>query len=242
MIAADAGPPAVQAMNTPKALPVPSNIQRSHSASSDIVEAALQEHNTFLKSSKCEYHSGGFDVPKPSLQVCHASMIPTFPAGTSSSQQKHQSSSAAHQPLSAQPALPDLQAKTEKSDSKGMLRRQITPIAAQHAKSHAQHGTASAARSVIRQRDSHLAALRAQGELEAVLQNAACQVSQWPAQQRLHVDFIKLTAAAGQTKAKQNSKPNRTAVRDMFGVAIDNSSSTDTDLGLVLMRPASSLW
>lgn len=103
--------------------------------------------------------------------------------------------------------------------------------------SHAHHCTASAAERFHRQRDSHLAALKAQGDLDSVSKSAACE-QEWPAQRWIHLALAKATADAGQAKFKQKSKP----VRDMFGVATDNGSSTGVDLGLVLLRPASSLW
>lgn len=93
-----------------------------------------------------------------------------------------------------------------------------------------QHGTATAAYRINRQQNSHLVALKAQGELESVLQNAAGKPRKLPAQRWFQQELI--TSAADASKA----------VRDMFGVAKDNSKVTGADFGLVLMRPASSLW
>ena len=50
--AAGAGLPAVQAISTVTAPPMPSTNPRSHSASSDVVEAALRERNALVSSSK----------------------------------------------------------------------------------------------------------------------------------------------------------------------------------------------
>ena len=169
-------------------------------------------------------------------------MTPCPFAGAALSQQKHPCRSASRQVLSdrgaGQPFLPHLQAATQKiEDSRNMLGRHVEPFAAHNMSFHAHHCTASAARSIHRQRDSHLAALKAHGDLDTVSKSAACKQN-WPAQRRLPLTLTKATADAGQAKCKQKSKP----VRDMFGVAVDNDSSTGVDLGLVLMRPASSLW
>ena len=117
-----------------------------------------------------------------------------------------------------------------------MLRGQMGPFAAHDMSLRAHNCTAAAACSIHRQGDSHLAALKAQGDLDSVLPSAAFKQN-WPAQQQLHLALTKATPDAGLAKSKQKSKP----VRDMFGVAADNDSSTGVDLGLVLMRPASSL-
>lgn len=98
------------------------------------------------------------------------------------------------------------------------------------------HGTAAAALRVGRQKNAHLAALKALGELESVLQDAAGAHEKRPAQRRHQQELS--TSNAQQTAAQQNSK----GVRDMFGVVTDNTNSTAAELGLVLMRPASSLW
>ncbi|KAL3159434.1 hypothetical protein ABBQ38_009861 [Trebouxia sp. C0009 RCD-2024] len=101
---------------------------------------------------------------------------------------------------------------------------------------HVHHGTAAAALRVGRQKNAHLAALKALGELESVLQDAAGAHEKRPAQRRHQQELS--TSNAQQTAAQQNSK----GVRDMFGVVTDNTNSTAAELGLVLMRPASSLW
>ena len=103
--------------------------------------------------------------------------------------------------------------------------------------SHLPHSTATAALRGGGKKNAHLAALRAQGELESILQNAA-GAEQKQALRRCQQKLITSTADGEQTAARQNSK----GVRDMFGVATDNNDSTGADLGLVLMRPASSLW
>lgn len=101
---------------------------------------------------------------------------------------------------------------------------------------HVHHGTAAAALRVGRHKNAHLAALKALGELESVLQTAAGAHEKRPAQRQLHQELS--TPTAQQTAAQQSSK----GVRDMFGVVTDNSDSTGADLGLVLVRQASSLW
>ena len=237
--AAGAGLPAVQAISTVTAAPV--RIQRRHSASSDIVEAALQERIAFVNSTKREYHCRPAAAARHTLQGCHTIVTPCSFVGAASSQQQHHSKSASRQALSykaaAQPFLPLLQAATQKIDSTDMLGCQVKSFAAHDTSLQSHNCTASAARSIHRQRNSHLAALKAQGYLDSVSQSAACN-QKWSAQQRLHPALNKATADAGQTTSKQKNKP----VRDMFGVAADSDSSTGVDLGLVLMRPASSLW
>ena len=167
-------------------------------------------------------------------------MTPCFLAGAALRQQKHQSRTALHQVLSdgrsAQPSLPCLSAPKQNLDNRNMLGCPMKTSAAQHMSSHAHHCTAPAVHSIHRPRESHLAALKAHGDLDSVLQSAACE-QHWPAQQRLHRALTESVANAGQTALKHKSKP----VRDMFGVAADNSS-TGADLGLVLLRPASRLW
>lgn len=177
----------------------------------------------------CAVYTAAHDIVTP---CCHA--------GTASQQQKHQSKTALHQFLSdgssGKPALPRLQAATQNLDNTSMLGCQMKTSAAQRMSSHAHHCTASAVHSIQRPRESHLAALKAHGDLDSVLQSAACK-QHWPAQQRLHRALTKSVANAGQTALKHKSKP----VRDMFGVAADDSG-TGADLGLVLLRPASRLW
>ena len=232
---AGAGLPAIQAISTATAPLVPS---RSHSASSDIVEAALQQRSALVNSSKRKFHCR--PTARRILQDCHAIMTSCSFVGAASTQQQYQIKSASRQVLSkkgaAQPFLPPLQAATQKTDSTNMLRGQMKPLAAQDMSFPAHHCTASAACSIHRQRDSHLAALKAQGELDSVLPSAACK-QKWPAQRQFHLALTKATADPGLARSKQKSKP----VRDMFGVAADNDSSTGVGLGLVLMRPASSL-
>lgn len=165
--------------------------------------------------------------------VCtSATTTPCFLAGAGSRQPKHQSKAALQQVLSdgrsAQPSLPCLQAATQNLNNTSMLGRQMQPCAAEHMSSYARHGTASAAHSIHRPRKSHLAALKAHGDLDSVLQSAA-RKQDWPAQRQLRA-LTKSVANAGQTAPRPKSKP----VRDMFGVAADNDSATGADLGLVL--------
>lgn len=239
--AAGAGLPAFQAISTIKAPSVPSSIQRRHSASSDIVEAALQEQFALVNSNKREYHCRPTATARRTLQGCHAIMTPCSFAGAALSQQKHQSNSASRQALSdkeaAQSFLPLLQAATHRTGSTNMLGCHVATFATHDTSFCAQHCTASAARSIYRQRNSHLAALKAQGDLDSVSKSAAFEHT-WPAQRRLDLALNKAIAGAGQAEPSQKNKP----VRDMFGVAAGNDSSTGVDVGLVLMRPASSLW
>ena len=73
---AGAGLPAVKAIGKITAPCAPSSIQRSHSASSDIVKAALRQHSANVHNSKSGYHCRYTAAARRTLQGCHAIMTP----------------------------------------------------------------------------------------------------------------------------------------------------------------------
>lgn len=96
--------------------------------------------------------------------------------------------------------------------------------------------TSHAKHQVLSQADGHLAALKAQGELESIARPFTfarpARVEESTHQQRR--PGVSLAAVHGE-------KPHTQPVTDMFGVAtVDNTEGTG--MGLIIMRPASSLW
>ena len=73
---AGAGLPTVKAISKITAPCPPSSIQRSHSASSDIVKAALRQHSANVHNSKSDYRRRSTAAARRTLQGCHVIMTP----------------------------------------------------------------------------------------------------------------------------------------------------------------------
>ena len=86
------------------------------------------------------------------------------------------------------------------------------------------------------QPDAHLAALKAQGELESVLGRCVSP-------KHLHgfLSAHKAGRAGTSFAAVQRNRPGSQPDKDLFGAAVVDSTQ-GTGMGLVMMRSPSSLW
>ena len=238
-----------------RGVPPAFDLGRSDSASSSTIEAALQEQKALLNGKPTILYSTCPEVAHQSHGCLQAQiMMQVHLRQIMSAQLHHIKSAQAKDQLSQGPALQHMQANAALPDAKTHAWHRL-PCAAQQQPSDTNLRPLLGIPRGYGCVNPHLAALQAQGTLASMAQIVSHMQQNRPPLQRLPVLPSGPAAGVSQKRANQTSKSANKDVRqrraaqtskpantDMFGVATDDVSSIGSGLGLVLLRPASSLW